>query len=155
NAVICKTSELTPKCGALIERLFRVAEFPAHLVTVVQGGAEVGRALIESAPDKIFFTGSVDTGRKVAEACASRLVASVLELGGKDAMIVLADANLDVASSAAVWAAYTNCGQVCLSVERVFVEHTVAKEFAMLCAEKTRKLKLGKGIDNGTDVGPM
>ena len=116
NAVVCKTSDFTPQCGALIGRLFADAGFQINLVTVIQGGGEVGQALIDAAPDKIMFTGSVTTGRRVAEACAKKLIPSVLELGGKDAMIVLADARLDVAASAAVWGSYTNCGQVCLSV---------------------------------------
>src|SRR5580700_7541388 len=155
NAVISKTSDLTPLCGALIEKLFADAGFPKDLVTVIQGGGEVGQALIDAAPDKIMFTGSVATGRRVAEACAKKLISSVLELGGKDAMIVLADANVDVASSAAVWGSYTNCGQVCLSVERLFVEQSIEEEFLALCVEKTKKLRLGPGRDPATDVGPL
>jgi acyl-CoA reductase-like NAD-dependent aldehyde dehydrogenase len=78
NAVVCKTSEFTPHCGALIENLFGEAGFPKHLVTTVQGGGEVGQALIEADPSKVLFTGSVATGRRVAEACAKRLIPSVL-----------------------------------------------------------------------------
>jgi acyl-CoA reductase-like NAD-dependent aldehyde dehydrogenase len=155
NAVVCKTSDFTPQCGALIERLFIEAGFPKGLVVVVQGGGEVGQALIEASPDKVMFTGSVATGRRVAEACAKKLIPSVLELGGKDAMIVLADADLEVASSAAVWGSYTNCGQVCLSVERLFVEQAAAEKFITLCVEKTKKLRLGPGSDPATDVGPL
>lgn len=155
NAVLCKTSDLTPRCGALIKNLFLDAGFPEHLVTIVYGGAEVGQALIEAKPDKVFFTGSVVTGRRVAEACARHLIPSVLELGGKDAMLVLADADLETASSAAVWGSYTNCGQVCLSVERIFVEQSIAEEFTRLCAEKTKRLRIGRGSDPQTDVGPL
>ena len=155
DAVVCKTSDFTPHCGALIEKLFSDASFPKDLVTVVQGGGEIGQALIDAAPDKVMFTGSVATGRRVAEACAKKLIPSVLELGGKDAMLVLADADLNVASSAAVWGSYTNCGQVCLSVERLFVEQAVADEFIALCVEKTKKLRLGPGSDPSTDVGPL
>src|SRR6195256_5104464 len=155
NAVVCKTSDFTPRCGALIEKLFIDAGFPGNLVTVVQGGGEVGQALSDASPDKVLFTGSVATGRRVAEACAKKLIPSVLELGGKDAMIVLADATLDVAASAAVWGSYTNCGQVCLSVERLFVEQAVAKKFIALCVEKTKKLRLGPGSDPSSDVGPL
>jgi acyl-CoA reductase-like NAD-dependent aldehyde dehydrogenase len=155
NAVVCKTSDFTPQCGALIERLFADAGFPEDLVTVIQGGGEVGQALIDAAPDKIMFTGSAATGRRVAEACAQKLIPSVLELGGKDAMIVLADANADVAASAAVWGSYTNCGQVCLSVERLFVEQSIEEKFLALCVEKTKKLRLGPGYDLATDVGPL
>jgi succinate-semialdehyde dehydrogenase/glutarate-semialdehyde dehydrogenase len=155
NAVVCKTSDFTPQCGELIEKLFVDAGFPKNLVVVVQGAGEVGQALIEAQPDKVMFTGSVTTGKRVAEACAKNLIPSVLELGGKDAMIVLADANLDVASSGAVWGSYTNCGQVCLSVERLFVEESVAEQFTALCTEKTKKLRLGRGNDSSTDVGPL
>jgi len=155
NAVLCKTSDLTPRCGALLEMLFVDAGFPKDLVIVLQGGAEIGQALIDAEPDKILFTGSVATGRRVAEACAKHLIPTVLELGGKDAMLVLADANLDVASSAAVWGSYTNCGQVCLSVERLFIEKAVADHFTRLCVEKTKKLRLGPGSDPDTDVGPL
>src|SRR5580698_3888967 len=155
NAVICKTSELTPHCGAWIEKLFSFPAFPAGLVTIIQGGADVGQALIEATPDKIIFTGSVETGRRVAEACGKRLIPTTMELGGKDAMIVLADADLDVAASGAVWGSFTNCGQVCLSVERIFVEQSVSEKFAELCVEKTKKLRLGPGSDPATDVGPL
>ena len=155
NAVVCKTSEFTPKCGELIQKLFHDAGFPRHLVNIVQGGGEIGQAIIEAKPDKILFTGSVATGRRVAEACAKHLIPSVLELGGKDAMMVLSDANLDVASSAALWGSFTNCGQVCLSVERLFVERAISEEFLALCIEKAKTLRLGYGTNPTSDVGPL
>src|SRR5438445_3359242 len=155
NAVVCKTSEFTPQCGELIQKLFTHAGFRQNLVTVVQGGGDVGQALIDGPPDKVLFTGSVATGKRVAEACAKKLIPTVLELGGKDAMIVLADADLDVASSGAVWGGFTNCGQVCLSVERIFVEQAVSEAFIQRCAEKARALRLGPGSDPSTDVGPL
>jgi acyl-CoA reductase-like NAD-dependent aldehyde dehydrogenase len=155
NAVVCKTSDFTPKCGAMIQELFKRAGFPDSVVNIVQGGAEIGQALIAARPDKILFTGSVATGRRVAEACAKNLTPSVLELGGKDAMLILADANLDVASSAALWGSFTNCGQVCLSLERLFVERSVSETFLQLCVEKTKSLRLGPGNDPTTDVGPL
>lgn len=155
NAVLCKTSDFTPECGALIGKLFLDAGFPEDLVTILQGSGDLGQALIDAQPDKVFFTGSVFTGRHVAEACARHLIPSVLELGGKDAMLVLADADLDIASSAAVWGSYTNCGQVCLSVERLFVEQSVSEEFIRRCVEKTQKLRLGPGSHPDTEVGPL
>ena len=155
NGVLCKTSDFTPECGELIGKLFRDAGFPPDLVTILQGGGEVGQALIEARPDKVFFTGSVFTGRHVAEACAPLLIPSVLELGGKDAMLVLADADLELASSAAVWGSYSNCGQVCLSVERLFVEEPVSEAFIQKCVEKTKKLRLGPGNDPDTEIGPL
>jgi len=155
NGVMSKASDFTPECGEWIGRLFREAGFPPDLVTILQGGGDVGQALIEAHPDKVFFTGSVFTGRHVAEACAPLLIPSVLELGGKDAMLVLADADLEMASSAAVWGSYSNCGQVCLSVERLFVEEAVSEAFIAKCVEKTKKLRLGPGSDPTTEIGPM
>lgn len=155
NAVVLKPSELTPWCGALVGELFEQAGLPAGVLQIVQGKGEVGAALIEAGPDKVVFTGSVATGRRVAETCARKLIPCVLELGGKDAMIVLADANLEIASSAAVWGSFTNCGQACLSVERLYVERSVAEKFTQLCVAKTNKLKVGSGLDSDTEIGPM
>ncbi len=156
NAVILKPSEFTPYCGALIAEICRAAGLGDGPVQVIQGGGAVGAALVESdGIAKVIFTGSVATGRRVAESCARRLVPSVLELGGKDALLVLADADLEVASSAAVWGGFTNCGQACLSVERIYVEQAVAERFTELCVAKARKLKLGPGSDPATDIGPM
>ncbi len=155
NAVILKPSELTPWCGTLIGELYEQAGFPPGLVQVAQGGGELGEALIAAGPDKVIFTGSVATGKLVAESCARRLVPCVLELGGKDAMIVLADADVEVASSAAVWGGFTNCGQACLSVERIYVEQAIAADFTERCAAKARLLKLGRGSDPQTEVGPL
>jgi succinate-semialdehyde dehydrogenase/glutarate-semialdehyde dehydrogenase len=155
NAVVWKPSELTPSCGALVGELFARAGFPLHLVQLIQGGGEAGAALIEGGPDKVIFTGSMAIGKRVAEACAHRLIPSVLELGGKDAMIVLADAHVETASSAAVWGSFTNCGQACLSVERIYVERAIAERFTERCAVKTRALKLGPGSDPHVEVGPM
>jgi acyl-CoA reductase-like NAD-dependent aldehyde dehydrogenase len=155
NAVILKPSELTPATGALIGEIAARAKLPENLVQIVQGGGEIGGVLIEAAPDKVFFTGSVETGRKIAEACAHKLIPSVLELGGKDAMIVLADADLQIASSAAVWGSFMNCGQACLSVERVYVEKSVAAQFTGLCVVKTKKLRLGPASDPDAEIGPM
>jgi acyl-CoA reductase-like NAD-dependent aldehyde dehydrogenase len=155
NSVLLKPSELTPATGALVGELIDRAGFPKGLVQILQGGGELGAAIIEAGPAKVFFTGSVATGRRIAEACASKLIPSVLELGGKDAMIVLADADLDVTSSAAVWGGFTNCGQACLSVERIYVEQPVAEKFTELCVEKTRKLRLGSPADPEVDLGPM
>ncbi len=155
NAVLLKASELTPWTGALIVELVARAGFPAGLLQVVQGAGDVGAALIDAGPDKVCFTGSVATGRRIAEACGRRLIPSVLELGGKDAMIVLADADLEVASSAAVWGSFTNCGQACLSAERIYVEQAVAERYTELCVQKTQKLRLGPSSDRDAEVGPL
>jgi len=155
NAVLLKPSELTPGTGALIGELMEQARFPSDLVQVLQGAGDLGAAIIDVGPDKVFFTGSVASGRRIAESCGRKLIPSVLELGGKDAMIVLADAHLETASSAAVWGGFTNCGQACLSVERIYVEQDVAEQFIQLCVEKTKKLRLGPASDRDAELGPM
>ncbi|MGC2016437.1 MAG: aldehyde dehydrogenase family protein [Candidatus Acidiferrales bacterium] len=155
NAVLLKPSELTPWCGQLVGELVERAKFPPGLVQVLQGGGEIGAALIEAGPDKVFFTGSVATGQRIAEACAKKLIPSVLELGGKDAMMVLADADLDIASSAAVWGGFMNCGETCISVERIYVEQSIAERFTQFCVAKTKKLRVGPATDPDTEIGPM
>jgi acyl-CoA reductase-like NAD-dependent aldehyde dehydrogenase len=155
NATLFKPSELTPWTGALIGELFERAGLPEGVLEVLQGGGEIGRAMIEAGPDKVFFTGSAETGRKIAEACGRKLIPSVLELGGKDPMIVLADADLEAASSAAVWGGFTNCGQACLSVERIYVVRGVAERIISLCVEKTKKLRIGSAPSNECEIGPM
>ncbi len=155
NAVLLKPSELTPWCGLLVGELVEQAQFPHDLVQILQGGGEIGAAIVEAGPDKVFFTGSVATGQRIAEACAKNLIPSVLELGGKDAMIVLADADLDVASSAAVWGGFMNCGETCISVERIYVEQPVAARFTELCVSKTKKLRVGPASDPDVEIGPM
>jgi acyl-CoA reductase-like NAD-dependent aldehyde dehydrogenase len=155
NAVVLKPSELAPASGQIIVECFVAAGFPPNVVQGIYGGGATGEALIAARPDKIVFTGSVDTGISVAEACARLLIPSVLELGGKDAMIVLADADLEAASSAAVWGSFTNCGQACLSVERVYVARTIAARFTDLCVAKTRALQLGLGSNPENEIGPL
>jgi acyl-CoA reductase-like NAD-dependent aldehyde dehydrogenase len=155
NAVVLKPSELAPGTGALIGELIEQAKFPNGLVQILQGAGDLGAAIVDAGPDKVVFTGSVASGRRIAEACARKLIPSSLELGGKDAMIVLADANLETASSAAVWGGFTNCGQACLSVERIYAERAIADRFIHLCVEKTKQLRVGPPSDPGVEIGPM
>jgi acyl-CoA reductase-like NAD-dependent aldehyde dehydrogenase len=155
NAVLLKPSELTPRTGSLVGDLVARARFPKNIVQVLHGAGDIGAALVDFGPDKVFFTGSVATGQQVAEACGRKLIPSVLELGGKDAMIVLSDADLESASSAAVWGGFTNCGQACLSVERVYVEQGAAQRFIDLCVEKTKRLRVGPASGADVEIGPM
>ena len=155
NAVVLKPSELTPQTALVLAKLLHESGMPDDVFQVVIGDGAVGAALLESAVDKVVFTGSVATGRLIAQACAARLIPVVLELGGKDPMIVLHDADVDVASSAAVWGAFMNAGQTCLSVERCYVHQTLCANFLDACVEKTRKLSVGNGMDPKTEVGPM
>lgn len=155
NTVVLKPSELTSFIGLKIGEIFEKAGTPENVVQIVTGAGETGAALVESAPDKIMFTGSVATGKKIAEAAAKNLTSVVLELGGKDPMIVFADANLELAAEGAVWGAFCNSGQSCSSVERLYVEESAAEKLTNLIVEKTKKLKQGKGCEVTTDIGAM
>lgn len=139
NAVLFKPSEITPRSGALVASLFE-GLLPEGLLMLVQGGGDVGSAIIEEA-DVVVFTGSVATGRRVAVRCAERLIPCSLELGGKDAAIVLADAPLERTANGIVWGAFTNAGQNCASVERVYVERSIADKLIPKLVEITKSLK--------------
>lgn len=155
NAVVLKPSELTPLVALELASLLHGSGVPRDVFQVVIGEGPAGAALVRGPIDKLVFTGSVGTGRRIAAAAAERLLPVVLELGGKDAMLVLDDADLDVASSAAVWGAFVNAGQACLSVERCYVHRSLYDNFIIACAEKTKRLRVGNGMDPSTDVGPM
>jgi acyl-CoA reductase-like NAD-dependent aldehyde dehydrogenase len=155
NAVILKPSELTPLVALELASLLYAAGVPRDVFQVVVGEGAAGAALVHSPIDKLVFTGSVNTGKRIAAAAAERLHPVVLELGGKDPMLVLDDADVDVASSAAVWGAFVNAGQACLSVERCYVHRSLYERFAEACASKAQKLRVGNGMDPNTDVGPM
>src|SRR5580700_12220255 len=136
NAVVLKPSEFTPLIAQELERLFLAAGLDRALMQVVVGEGPAGVALLESPIDKLIFTGSVATGKRVGEAAARRLLPVVLELGGKDPMIVLDDADLEIASSGALWGAFMNAGQTCLSVERCYVHRSIYEPFLQKCREK-------------------
>ena len=155
NTVILKPSELTPFIGLKIGEIFEKAGLPENVVQVVTGEGKTGAALVDSAPDKIMFTGSVATGKKIAVAAAKNLTSVVLELGGKDPMIVFEDANLDLASSAAIWGAFCNSGQSCSSVERLYVQESIAEKLTNLIVEKTNRLRQNLGSEETTDIAAM
>ncbi len=155
NTVVIKPSELTPLVGLKIGEIFAKAGFPEGAFQIVSGAGETGSALVDAAPDKIMFTGSVGTGKKIAMAAAKNLTSVVLELGGKDPMIVFEDANLELAAGAAVWGAFCNSGQSCSSVERLYVQESVAEKLTKLIVDKTRQLKQGSGDAEDVSVGAM
>jgi acyl-CoA reductase-like NAD-dependent aldehyde dehydrogenase len=155
NAVVLKPSELTPLSALELASLLHDAGVPEAVFQVVIGEGPTGAALIESGIGKLIFTGSVATGLRIAQTAAARLLPVVLELGGKDPMIVLDDADVEVASSGAVWGAFVNAGQACLSVERCYVHRSIYDAFVSACAEKTKRLRVGNGADPGTDIGPL
>jgi len=156
NAVVLKPSELAPLTGAWIERLFREAGSPEGLVRVVQGRAETGEALVKAhGVGKVVFTGSGEVGRKVAAAAGERLRPVTLELGGKDPMLVFADADLDRAVAGALWGSFSNCGQVCSAVERIYVEQPLREAFTEELVRRTRQLRLGRGDELESELGPL
>jgi len=155
NGVVLKPASLTPLLGEAIRRVFEKAGLPEGLVRVVHGGGAVGDALAKSSVGKVFFTGSVEIGRKVGEVCAQRLKGSVLELGGKDPMIVCADADLDNAISGALWGGFANAGQTCSGIERVYVVREIADRFIEGVARGAEQLRLGNPVEWETAIGPM
>ncbi|MGA8538931.1 MAG: aldehyde dehydrogenase family protein [Terriglobales bacterium] len=155
NAVVLKPSELTPLIAFELQAMLREAGVPDDIFQVLPGEGATGAALVGSEIDKLVFTGSAGTGRRIAQIAADRLLPVVLELGGKDPMIVLEDADVDVASSGAVWGAFVNAGQTCLSVERCYVHQSLYPAFLDACSEKAHKLRVGNGMDAATEIGPM
>src|SRR5438132_9278033 len=155
NAVVLKPSELTPLTGIKIGEIFNRAGLPDGVLNIVTGDGSTGAALIDARADKIMFTGSVATGKRVAAAVAKHLTPVVLELGGKDPMIVLDDADLENAARGAVWGAFANAGQACASVERCYVQESIAPKFIERLVAETRALKQNIGTNDDTDVGAM
>ena len=151
NAVVVKPSELAPLSGAWLERLF-----PDGLVRVVQGGGETGEALVRApGTAKVVFTGSGATARRVAALAGERLRPVTLELGGKDPMLVFEDADLDRAVDGALWGAFSNCGQVCSGVERIYVARPLLEPFVEELARRARALRIGRGEELDTELGPL
>jgi acyl-CoA reductase-like NAD-dependent aldehyde dehydrogenase len=154
NGVVLKPASLTPLIGERIARVFERAGVPSGLIGVVHGPG-TGAALAESSVGKVFFTGSVETGRTVAESCARRLKGCVLELGGKDPMIVLEDAHLEHAIAGAVWGGFANAGQTCSGIERIYVVRSVADRFVEGVVAGARRLRVGDPMSWDTEIGPM
>jgi succinate-semialdehyde dehydrogenase/glutarate-semialdehyde dehydrogenase len=153
NAVVHKPSEVTPFSAVLLQEMTEAAGFPKDLYQVVQGDGATGAALIEAGVDKISFTGSVATGRKVGEACGRNLIPVTLELGGKDAMIVCRDADLDRAADGAVRGSFFNTGHYCCGTERVYVPESIYEPFVEKVVAQTKTLKQA---DSGpSDVGAV
>lgn len=156
NSVIIKPSEVTPLKG-LLEEIFHKTSMN-DFIQVVYGGKDTGEKLIEQRPDKIFFTGSVKTGKKIMEKASQYLIPVELELGGKDAMIVFDDVNMDRTVNGALWGALTNAGQSCTSVERLYVQEEIYSRFINKLEEKIKKLHLPKNNQdkfNNFDMGYM
>lgn len=147
NAVVIKPSELTPLSAIFGAEAVAKTGFPENLLQVVIGGAETGEALVDCV-DMVAFTGSIEIGKRVMKRAAERLVPVALELGGKDPMIVLHDADIERAVGACVWGALMNCGQACTSVERVYVESAVYDPFVEKLVARVRATRQGRSEDD-------
>jgi len=157
NTVVLKPSEVTGATGALMERLIQQIPDLAPFVRVVHGDGRVGAALTNARPDFIFMTGSTATGKKIMQAASEDLTPVALELGGKDAMIVLEDADLKAAARWGAWGAFFNTGQTCMSVERVYVIESKYDQFVQLAIQAANELKTGysTNLDSPYFMGPV
>ncbi len=156
NGVVLKPAGLTPLIGERIRLTFEKAGLPEGLIRVVHGGPPIGQAICDQPGiAKVFFTGSVEVGYQVGEACARRMKGSVLELGGKDPQIVCADADLGAAVSGGVWGAFANSGQTCSAIERVYVVREVADRFIDSAVREAERLRVGDPSRWETEIGPM
>ena len=154
NAVLLKPSEFTTQTGLLVGELLHEAGLAEDLIRVLPGDRVTGAALVEQGCDKIFFTGSDATGRKVAAECGARLVPCVLELGGSDPAIVLDDADLARAADGIVWGRFSNSGQTCVAPKRVLVHAAVYDRFAELLGERVRAVNAGIARES-SEMGPL
>src|SRR5437899_7593694 len=155
NSVILKPAEITPLTSLLLAEGLLECGLPENVLQIATGRGGTGAALVEHV-DMIMFTGSTRTGRKVAEAAARRLIPASLELGGKDPMIVLSDAELERAANFATYYSMQNAGQTCISIERVYVEAPVYEEFVRKVSDKVRALRVGKPEGYGSvEVGAI
>lgn len=154
NAVIYKPSEITPMRG-LIEKLLNEAGIQKDWIQVVYGEGTLGEKLIDQRPEKIFFTGSVATGKKIMHQASQYLIPVELELGGKDPMLVFEDADIKRAAAGALWGGLTNLGQSCTSVERLYVQHSIYPAFKKELLEQVKKLTQGLNDQGDIDLGGM
>lgn len=156
NAIAFKPSENSLLVAKQLEKTFLECDFlPSGLVGFIYGDSEQGITLLKNDIDMVSFTGSVKAGKAIATQVADRFIKTSLELGGKDPMIVLDDANLDFAAMAAVWGSTTNCGQFCSSIERVYVQDTIFDEFVQKTKDYCEQIKVGNGLDPSVEMGPV
>jgi succinate-semialdehyde dehydrogenase/glutarate-semialdehyde dehydrogenase len=155
NCVVFKHSELTPLMAVKIRDLLLESGVPESAFQIVLGGAEQGKALVDAPVEKIFFTGSTEVGLQVLQQASRTLKKSVLEMGGSDPAIVCEDADSEITSSGLVWGGFSNCGQNCNAIERIYVHEKIAQPLIDRIIEKTKRLRVGDGMETGTDIGPL
>lgn len=156
NVILLKHSSYVPLCAIELERVFLDAGFPEGVYqTLLIDGKTTSELICRNEINGVSMTGSVSTGMKVAETCGKNLKKLVLELGGSDPFIVLADADIDKAANIAVEARFRNSGQSCINAKRFIVDESIVQEFTSMFVENTRKLKIGDPMDGNTDIGPL
>ncbi|MBX9879724.1 MAG: aldehyde dehydrogenase family protein [Candidatus Obscuribacterales bacterium] len=155
NTVVLKPSPKTPLIGEAIQRLFDKADFPSGVVTVIQGDREQASALVLSDVARVVFTGGVPGGRAIMGLAAQKVHPVTLELGGKHPAIVLGDVDVEKTARAIVWSSFTNSGQACAAVERLYVVKSIAEKLSARIAELTKELNIGCPLDTDTDIGPL
>ena len=156
NTVVFKPAEDTPLCALRFVEVLEEAGLPPGVVNVVFGNEEAGEAVVRHPGTvAIFFTGSADTGRLIATTCGSMLKKVSLELGGKNGIVVLDDADIDLAVEGALWGAFGTAGQRCTASSRLIVQRGALDDFTQALVSRTRALRLGDGLDEGVDVGPV
>ncbi len=154
NTIVVKPSEETPLSGqAYVDIL--AEQLPPDVLQIIHGADQQGKALVASDVDLIAFTGSRAAGKHILAAAAPGLKRVILELGGKDPMIILADADLDAAAKFAVVSCFENAGQMCISTERIYVDEAVAEEFQLKLVDLMAEWKVGDGLEEGVRMGPM
>ena len=156
NTIVFKPSEEAPHSGTLLVQVLVDAGIPPGVVNLVHGAGNVGEAIVSHpGTDAVSFTGSTDTGSRIAETCGRMHKRVSLEMGGKNPMIVLSDADLDLALEGILWGAFGTTGQRCTATSRLIIDESVHDEFVDMVAEAAGKLRLGYGNDDGIDVGPL
>ncbi|WP_413200620.1 aldehyde dehydrogenase family protein [Nostoc piscinale] len=157
NTVILKPAEDTPACATKLVEIFAAAGLPAGVINLVHGvGEEVGKALVEHPHvDLVSFTGSSETGAFVGATCGRTHKRVCLEMGGKNAQVVMEDADLGLALDGAVWGAFGTTGQRCTATSRLILHRDIKEEFTAMLYERTSKLRLGAGYDQDTEIGPI
>jgi len=157
NTVVFKPSSYTPACASELIKCFVEAGLPNGVLNLVHGkGNEAGEALLNHKDiDGLSFTGSSAVGKHIAEICAPRLTKHCLEMGGKNVIIVMDDADIDLAVDGAIWAAFGTTGQRCTAASRIVLHQKIYNMFTKKLVDKVKKLKLGYALDKGVDVGPL
>ncbi len=155
NTFVFKCASSVSLVGKLIEEICLKAELPDGIANFIYGNGSAAETLISGNINKVIFTGSVEVGKRIAEACAKRLLPVSLELGGKDPAIVFKSVNLDYACGGILWGALSNSGQACASIERVYVQSEIYNDFIEKIASMAKELKVGDPFNNETDIGPV